>query len=307
MTAPAHKCRGLFVETNKIVIFRVMNVFIDGSYGTAGLRIADLVREDSGLTLLEINESDKKSQSIKSNIYKEADLIVLCLPEKCNLESILSEIPSRVKILDCSSKFRCDDQWTYGLPELDCGQRNRISEAFRVSNPGCYATAFILLVKPLIDSGLIDKNDIISGFSINGYSAGGKSMIRNYESGKSTGAVHSITKTHKHIPEVMKYTGLLNPPAFIPAVGGHKEGLIMAVPLAGVNENDAGTVFRERYFSEVNIRVMEESPNVLNSSFVQSGCEIYISNEKALLRMSNLDKGAAGAAYQNIKLMLSDV
>ena len=206
--------------------------------------------------------------------------------------------------------MRLHPDWVYGLPELGSSQRSQISMANRVANPGCFAAAFILLVHPLVESGVLSSDQIIHAFGTTGYSAGGKRMISDYETNGKSGAVHSLRRTHRHVPEMRQFSGLLNSPSFVAIVGGHKEGLILTIPLPGYPRRSLTSVLQDAYQSETLASFIGECPNTLSPvSFKGNQIEIFVGGSDnhctLVARMSNLLKGAATTAVQNLNLMLS--
>ena len=284
----------------------MLKVYIDGQHGTSGLRLSSLVEEHPLLTFLHMPESERRNKEWRQQCFAEADLVILCLPDS-QVEETLKLIPANKRVLDCGVTFRSHAEWAYGLPELGRHQRSIITKAKYVANPGCFALAFILIVKPLIEAGYLKTNETLSAFALNAYSAGGQRMIKHYESGRLKGQFHGLNQSHKHIKEMMTFSGLNQKPVFIPSVGTHKEGLILTVPVAGVNRSTLLDFYTERYLNESLITLCTDTSDSLSPIYLNNGIEIYVNGTADSIvtaRMSNLLKGAAGTALQNINLML---
>jgi N-acetyl-gamma-glutamyl-phosphate reductase len=282
-------------------------VFIDGQHGTAGSRLSALLQTHESIDLIVLDEGLKRNKKETDSCISEADLVVLCLPEKSIIEAVES-IPNDKMLLDCSSIFRCNPHWVYGLPELGEEQRSLISTSKRVANPGCFATAFIVLCKPLLEVGLLNEYSELTASSINGYSAGGKRMIKRYEAGDIKASLHALNQSHKHLAEMTLFSGLKREPVFIPSVGCHKEGLVLSISSQEFLRDEIFAAY-SKYENEKFVKVMNTTPNTLTAVYeTDNNLEIYVTgtNKRILVtgRMSNLLKGAAGTAVQNINLML---
>ena len=283
-------------------------VFIDGAHGTTGLRINEyLVRKDTGARI---------------NMIKEADVSILCLPDQASRE-IAAAAPADSVIIDTSTAHRTDPDWTYGMPELTADQRDKIRSSTRIANPGCHASGFILLVRPLIDAGLLDKDALLTCFCMTGYSGGGKKMIADYENDGRDAALDSpgqyaLGQSHKHLPEMVAMTGIANAPCFSPVVADFYSGMVMTVPIHtamlkdGADIDDVKETLHKRYDSEALITVLDEAPEsgkvYSNPMAGSNGMEIYVTgNEERMLLIAsydNLGKGASGAAVQNLNIVL---
>jgi N-acetyl-gamma-glutamyl-phosphate reductase len=284
----------------------MFKIYIDGQYGTSGLRLSSLIEKHPSLSLIRIAEIERRNVKRRKQCFKDADLVVLCLPNN-QVNEAFELIPDTKKVIDCGVTFRSHLEWIYGLPELGGQQRNLISNAKYVANPGCFALAFILVVRPLIDSGYLKPEDVVSVFAVNGYSAGGQRMIKYYESGRLQGQLHGLNQEHKHIPEMMRFSGLNKSPMFIPSVGSHKEGLVLTLPVPRAKRNVLLDVYAEVYQGEDLVTICGDCSNSLSATFLKRGVEIYVNgteNSIVSVRMSNLLKGAAGTVLQNINLML---
>ena len=297
-------------------------VFIDGAHGTTGLRINEYLAGRPDIQIIEIDPDKRKDTGARVDMIKQADVSILCLPDQASRE-IAAAAPGDSVLIDTSTAHRTDPDWVYGMPELTEGQRDRIRSSTRIANPGCHASGFILLVRPLIEAGLLDRDSLLTCFCVTGYSGGGKSMIADYEDPDRPETLDSpgqyaLGQTHKHLPEMMQMTGLSNAPCFCPVVADFYSGMVMTVPLhkamlrgeAGID--DVLRVFHKRYDGEPLMKVSDSAPEsgkvYSNPMSGNNGMEIYVtgSDERMLLIASfdNLGKGASGAAVQNLNIVL---
>lgn len=297
-------------------------VFIDGEAGTTGLQIASRLKARDDIELLSIDEAKRKDPDARAAIMKKADAVILCLPdETARLAVSLVENPNTV-IIDASTAHRTSPGWVYGFAEMDKGQRAAIAAAKRISNPGCYPTGFIALVRPLIISGLLPPDWPVTVNAVSGYSGGGKPMIAEFEERQTEDnyRIYATGQTHKHPPEMKKHAGLAHTPMFMPAVGRFAQGMIIEVPLplwalpkkpkrAALHAQLRGAYEGERF-----VRVISLADGDAVKTLGAEGCndtnrlELYVfgSDEQARLvaRLDNLGKGASGAAVQNLNIAL---
>ena len=297
-------------------------VFIDGAHGTTGLRINEYLAGRSDITILEIDPEKRKDTEARVNMIKKADVSILCLPDQASRE-IAAAAPADSVIIDTSTAHRTDPDWIYGMPELTSGQRDKIRSSTRIANPGCHASGFILLIRPLIEAGLLDREALLTCFCVTGYSGGGKKMIADYENdGRDTvldsPGQYALGQTHKHLPEMVTMTGLLNAPCFSPVVADYYSGMVMTVPVHtsmlknGAGMDDVKKTLHIRYDDEPLITVYDEAPEsgkvYSNPMAGSNGMEIYVTgNEERMLLIAsydNLGKGASGAAVQNLNIVL---
>lgn len=297
-------------------------VFIDGGHGTTGLKIHERLDQRDDIEILRIDEAHRKDLDARIEMTKQADISILCLPDAASRE-LAQAAPPDVRLIDTSTAHRTNPDWVYGMPELAPGQREKIRNAARVANPGCHATGFILLVRPLVDAGILPPDYPLDAFCITGYSGGGKKMIQNHEKADreaylSSPGQYGLTQKHKHLPEMVMMTGISQAPAFSPIVGDFYSGMVMTVPLhTGLLSGKPGPeeirrVYRERYAGEKLIRVMERDPEdgFIHSNVLAGSDEFQIfvtgNEERVLLvsRFDNLGKGASGQAVQNMNIML---
>ena len=297
-------------------------VFIDGGHGTTGLRINEYLAGRDDIEVLSIDPEKRKDLGARVGMIMQADVTILCLPDAAAAE-IAAAAPNDSVIIDTSTAHRTAPGWTYGMPELSAGQREAIRNSTRIANPGCHASGFILLVKPLIDAGLLDRGALLTCFCMTGYSGGGKKMIASYEDPERNGFLSSpgqyaLGQSHKHLPEMMKMTGLENAPCFSPVVADFYSGMVMTVPLhakllkgmAGIS--DVKKALRGSYDAEPLITVHDAAPEsgtvYSNPMSGKNGMEIYVTgnDDRMLLIASydNLGKGASGAAVQNMNIVL---
>ena len=297
-------------------------VFIDGGHGTTGLKIHERLDQRDDIEILRIDEAHRKDLDARIEMTKQADISILCLPDTASQE-LAQAAPPDVRLIDTSTAHRTNPDWVYGMPELAPGQREKIRNAARVANPGCHATGFILLVRPLVDAGILPPDYPLDAFCITGYSGGGKKMIQNHEKADreaylSSPGQYGLTQKHKHLPEMVMMTGISQAPAFSPIVGDFYSGMVMTVPLhTGMLHGSPGPeeirqVYRERYGEEKLIRVMDKDPEdgFIHSNVMAGSDEFQIfvtgDEERVLLlsRFDNLGKGASGQAVQNMNIML---
>ena len=296
-------------------------VFVDGQEGTTGLRIHEYLAQRSDIEVLRIAADKRKDAAERTRLLNAADVAFLCLPDAAAKEAAALLSNDHTCLIDASTAHRTAPGWAFGLPELAPGQRERIRAARRISNPGCHASAFILLLRPLVDAGLVPAALPISATSITGYSGGGKTMIEQYETGGDTRLAaaprpYALTLAHKHIPEMMKHTGLAARPIFMPIVGGFYKGLSVSVPLhlaqlkSGTSAATIQAAFEERYGGERFIRVMPlcDPATLAQGFFDVQACNdtnrvdicVFANDAQVILmaRLDNLGKGASGAAVQ---------
>ena len=295
-------------------------VFIDGSAGTTGLRIRERLSSRDDIELITLSEELRKDESARKEALNSADVAFLCLPDDAAREAVaMVENPNTV-IIDTSTAHRTSSDWAYGMPELT-GAREKIKASKRIANPGCHASGFIALVKPLVEKGIIPRDAHLTCFSITGYSGGGKKMIAEYGDTERSDLLdaprqYALTQNHKHLPEMSIISGIDNAPVFCPIVADFYSGMEVTVPLFKSDINgtreDVCRAYSE-YYREGGLVFYREgaSEGGFMSACAYSGndgMEVSVegNDERILLvaRFDNLGKGASGAAIQNMNIIL---
>jgi len=294
-------------------------VFIDGSVGTTGLRIADRLESRKDIELIRLTEELRKDpQARKAAIYA-ADVVFLCLPDPAAIEAVALAEGSHARIIDTSTAHRTNPNWVYGFPELK-GQREKLTKASRIANPGCHASGFVALVAPLVQAGILPADTALSCFSLTGYSGGGKKMIAEYEAPVRSPLLkaprqYALPQQHKHLPEMVSICGLEKSPVFCPIVADFYSGMEVTVPLfAGDVKGTAADIkalYRDYYKAGLVRYTDETDPDGLLSACAMADRDdmtvtVQGNAERILLvsRFDNLGKGASGAAIQNMNILL---
>ena len=302
-------------------------VFIDGSAGTTGLRIRERLSSRADLELVVLPDEVRKDVSARRGALKSCDVAFLCLPDAAAIEAVsLVENPNTV-VIDTSTAHRTSDGWEYGFPEL-AGRRAAIAKSKRIANPGCHASGFIALIEPLVQAGIVAKDEKLSAFSLTGYSGGGKKMIAEYEEECKVESVkckvgvrdlfmggrqYALGQSHKHLPEMVKVCGLAAAPCFSPIVVPHYSGMEVTVPLFDRDLAAIKACYRDYYKS--GLVSFADDPAAAEGGFLSSAglsgrdsleVSCYGNGERVVLvaRFDNLGKGASGAAIQNMNLVL---
>ena len=307
----------------------ISKVFIDGSYGTTGLRIRNRLEVREDIDLIVVDEERRRDAGERRDALVNADLAILCLPDDAAVEASEWAEESSTKIVDPSSAHRVAENWTYGLPEMAPGQRDEVRESSKVSNPGCYPTGVILCIRPLTETGILASEAPITVHALSGYSGGGKNLIAKWEGGQPEldklpfESPYALETEHKHVPEMTKYSGLKYEPQFIPSVGPFMTGMRVEIPLhkavlqSGASAESIWELLNERYADEplINVVPIKDAlaysdpafdPRARNDT---DGLDISVvpnalGHVLLVVQIDNLGKGASGAAIQNMNLML---
>lgn len=302
-------------------------VFIDGEAGTTGLEIRRRLAGVGSLSVLTIAAEKRKDGAERLALMRKADLVVLCLPDAAAKEAVAlaaslgSDVP---KVVDASSAHRVADGWVYGFPEMDRGQAAAIKGAKLVSNPGCYPTGAIALIRPLVEAGLMPANYPVTVNAVSGFSGGGRSMIEAYEAGKAPDfELYGLALEHKHVAEMQQFSKLVRRPMFVPSVGNFRQGMLVSVPLhldtlpGKPSARDLEAALAQHFAGAKLVKVVPADDAsskggrldalALNDTDMLElrvfGSETH-GQAVLVARLDNLGKGASGAAVQNIGLML---
>ena len=304
-----------------------IKVFVDGQEGTTGLQIHELLARRNDVEVLRIAPELRKDIAERARLLNASDVVFLCLPDAAARESVALVNNTNTCVIDASTAHRTDPGWVFGLPELAPDQRDRLRRTKRISNPGCHSTAFILLVRPLLDAGLLDADARLAATSITGYSGGGRKMIESYQQAPQPPRLASprpygLGLAHKHVPEMLVQSALRNRPIFMPIVANFYKGLSVSVPLhlsalrKPIDPRQLHDSLAQRYAGERFVKVMPYGDaSVLDEGYFDvqacndtNRCELFVfaSGDQAILmsRLDNLGKGASGAAVQSMNVHL---
>ena len=305
---------------------RLPTVFIDGDQGTTGLQIHDRLRGRTDFKLMTLPADERKDPQRRAGAINECDIAILCLPDAAAREEVGFIRNPDVRVIDASSAHRTQPGWVYGLPEMAEGHAERIAQARRVTNPGCYPTGAIALLRPLVEGGLLPRDYPLAIHAISGYSGGGRAAVDEYESNDAPVAVpfkiYGLALEHKHTPEIELHAGLAHRPFFVPAYGAYRQGIVLTVPIElrllapGVDGQRLHACIARHYEGERHVELTPLAdaramayldPQALNGTN-DLRLSVFVNAERGQVLLSavfdNLGKGASGAAVQNLDLML---
>jgi N-acetyl-gamma-glutamyl-phosphate reductase len=303
-------------------------IFIDGAAGTTGLEIHERLGGRGDLKVVTLDDASRKDPAARKAALNEADVVILCLPDDAAREAVSMIDNPNVRVIDASTAHRVADGWTYGFAEMDAGQRAKIAASKRVSNPGCYPTGFIALVRPLVEAGIVPADFPLTVNAVSGYSGGGKAMIEEFEKSDSPNYVetavraYALTLAHKHVPEMQMHSRLAHPPVFAPSVGRYYRGMLVEVPLqlwalpSKPKVADVQDALDAAYAKAALVKVASPAEGAalktLDAELLKDRNDMKLfvfGNDKTqqarlVALLDNLGKGAGGAAVQNLNIML---
>jgi N-acetyl-gamma-glutamyl-phosphate reductase len=305
-----------------------VRVFIDGAAGTTGLEIRERLQSRGELSLVALDDKRRKDASARADALNEAELVILCLPDEAAREAVTLIVNPNVRVIDPSSAHRVTEGWVFGFPELEATRRVELRHAMRVSNPGCYSTGFLSIVRPLTRGGIVPPDWAVTCNAVSGYSGGGRSMILEFEDADAPHYSREIFRTyglnleHKHVEEMRVHAGLLHRPLFSPSVGRFHRGMLVEVPLqlwalpgnpsvASVHAALADSFTGEKLIevaslSEAAAKSTLDAEELKNTNRLK----LYVFGNEARRQarvvavLDNLGKGAAGACVQNLNAMM---
>ena len=306
----------------------VTKIFIDGASGTTGLEIRERLAPRRELELVVLDDARRKDASARSDALNSSDVVILCLPDDAAREAVSMISNPKVKVIDPSTAHRVADGWVFGFPELEPNRRDELRRSTRVTNPGCYSTGFLAIVRPLVRAGLIPADWPVLCNAVSGYSGGGKSMIAEFEDAKASNYTHEVFRTygltleHKHVGEMQKHSGLTHRPLFAPSVGRFYRGMLVEIPLQlsalprQPNVKQVHSALADSYRGEklVEVASLEEAASLktLDAEMLKDTNRLKIhvfgndakGQARVVAALDNLGKGASGACVQNLNVMM---
>ena len=299
-------------------------IFIDGGVGTTGIEIGDRLAGRPELSLITLDEKDRKDAAARRDALNAADIVILCLPDDAAREAVALIDNDHTRVIDASTAHRVADGWTYGFPELEPGHREKLAASRFVANPGCWPTGFLALVRPLTLAGLVPADWPVTVSGASGYSGGGKAMIAEYEGADGAPTAfraYGLGLGHKHVPEMTRYSGLVHPPLFAPAVANGYRGMVVEVPLqlrampGAPALEDVHAALADAYAGSplVSVASLAESAAMGQVELEHVGATDRLAlfvfgnadsgQARLVAALDNLGKGAAGAAVQNLNIL----
>tara|TARA_Y100001936_G_C16018207_1_gene637797 strand:- start:335 stop:1288 length:954 start_codon:yes stop_codon:yes gene_type:complete len=304
-------------------------IFIDGEEGTTGLQIRERLEGRAEMDLIHLSENKRKDTDTRREALNDADIAILCLPDDAAREAVSMIGSKNTRVIDASTAHRVADGWTYGFPEMTPEQVDVVRGAARISNPGCYPTGAIAVIRPMVDTGIIPVNYPVSVNAVSGYSGGGKGLIALMENADAANAIDSawfgygLALAHKHVPEMQQYSGLEHPPLFSPSVGRFRQGMVVQVPLqlwslpSSPSADEIREVLQAWYRGCAFVSVADETETADRVALLDAE-ELNDTNRLRLFvfaneetkqviltaQLDNLGKGASGQAVQSLNLML---
>jgi N-acetyl-gamma-glutamyl-phosphate reductase len=283
-------------------------VFVDGAVGTTGIEIVQRLAGRSEFMLLTLADSERKNPSARREALNAADIVILCLPDDAAREAVSLIENAHTRVIDASSAHRTAPGWIYGFPEI--AGADAVAGAMRVSNPGCYATGFVALVAPLVQAGIIAGDARLSCNAVSGYSGGGKAMIAEFQSANPPAwRTYALSLAHKHVAEMQRHCGLIDPPLFAPSVANTYRGMVVDVPLFGIDADAARAALAAAYAGSpiVGLRNFDETALTVEFAANTDRLDLFVFSNgpqtRLVAALDNLGKGASGAAVQSLNLM----
>ena len=292
-------------------------IFVDGEHGTTGLQIHERLKGRDGIEMLHIAHEDRRDASVREKRLREADFAILCLPDDASREAAAMVEGAGTRLIDASTAHRTHDDWIFGFAELTAGHSDKIAGATRVSNPGCYSTGAIALIRPLTEAGVLPRNHPVAINAVSGFSGGGKSLIAEMENdGAPAHFLYATSLTHKHVPEIVRHGLLERKPIFTPSVGNFAQGMAVQIPLhlepLGLTRARLHEALSDHYAGTAHVKVasLDPLPTRIDPTMLNGTNDMVLhvlGNDKQanlVAILDNLGKGASGACVQALDLMM---